>query len=325
MDKSKCVKCGKKAVVSLAYGPHSFCREHFLEFFEKRVKKTCREHKLVECGKKIVVGYSGGKDSGTCLYLLNKFFGKSNPIEALLVDEGIPGYRNKALELAEKNCKKWGVEFRRVSFEEEFGLSMQKAVKRKGRESACAFCGTLRRRVLNKHAKEMQAQKLATGHNLDDESQSVLMNVFDADASRFYRLGPKSREKKSLAAKAGLSQGVLQQQKGLVQRIKPLYFCPESEVELFARLSGISFFKKGGCPFKPEAKRNWFRKTLEEAEKKFPGTKFSITRFLAEAKQWPANQAKRRQLSACIECGEPCSGAKCVVCKRLEKLKVKVN
>jgi tRNA(Ile)-lysidine synthase TilS/MesJ len=281
MDRTRCVKCGKKAAVSLAYGPHAFCKQHFLEFFENRVKKTCREHRLVQGREKIVVAYSGGKDSGTALFLMKKLFGERNKVEALLVDEGIQGYRENALAVAERNCRKWGIPFKRVFFREEFGLSMKQAAEKKGKESACAFCGTLRRRVLNRHAKEMNAGVLATGHNLDDESQSILMNVFDADTARFFRLGPKSRE-----------------QQGMVKRVKPLYFCPEKEVELFAGLSGIEFFKKGGCPFKSEAKRNWFRKTLDGAEAVFPGTKFSIARFLAEARQGRAVEGKKR--SACI-------------------------
>ena len=64
-----CVECGKKAVVSLAYGPHVFCKQHFLRFFEKRVRKTVRENALVEGREKLVVAYSGGKDSAVTLFL----------------------------------------------------------------------------------------------------------------------------------------------------------------------------------------------------------------------------------------------------------------
>ena len=112
----KCDRCGKKAAMQLPYGPHSLCRQHFLEFFEKRVRKTCRENKLIGRKEKLLVAYSGGKDSAVTLYLVNKLFGKINKIEALLIDEGIEGYRDKALDIAEKNCKKWKIPFKRVSF-----------------------------------------------------------------------------------------------------------------------------------------------------------------------------------------------------------------
>ena len=96
MPKEKCDRCEKKSVIELLYGPHWLCKEHFLHFFEKRVKKTCRANKLVSPGEKILVAYSGGKDSAVTLYLINKIFGGRNEIQALLIDEGIEGYRDKA-------------------------------------------------------------------------------------------------------------------------------------------------------------------------------------------------------------------------------------
>jgi len=191
-----CVKCIKKAVFSPAYGPHRFCKQHFLEFFEKRVRRTIRENRLIEGREKLVVAYSGGKDSAVALYLVNRIFGKSNPVEALLIDEGIPKYRDKALAIAEENCRKWGLPFKRVSFEEEFGFTMVDVMRKTGPKkeigSTCAYCGVLRRQLMNRHSREMKASKLVTGHNLDDEAQSVLMNVLDADVARFLRIGPKS-------------------------------------------------------------------------------------------------------------------------------------
>lgn len=303
----KCVECGTKATISLAYGPHRFCREHFLHFFEKRVRRTIRENRLIEGREKIVVAYSGGKDSGACLCLLKKIFGKSNPIEALLIDEGIAGYRDKALGIAEKNCKKWKVPFKRVSFAKEFGFTMVNVMRKTGAKkeigSTCAYCGVLRRKLFNRHAKKMGAAKIATGHNLDDEAQSVLMNVMDADLLRFARLGPKS---------AGA--------KGMVPRIKPLYLCPEKEVIAFAKMSGIEYFEGQCCPFKWQAKRNDFRQMLEGFEAKYPGTMFSIMRFFEQVKPLVFEKLGKKELFSCEKCGEPSSGKQCKACKMAERL-----
>ena len=307
MPGKDCVKCGKKAVISLAYGLHRFCKQHFLGFFEKRVRRTIRENRLVEGREKVVVAYSGGKDSGVCLFLLNRIFGKSNPIEALLVDEGIPKYRDKALAIAERNCRKWKVPFKRVFFEKEFGFSMVDVMRKTGPKkeigSTCAYCGVLRRQLLNRFAKEMGAGKLATGHNLDDEAQSILMNVFDADLARFSRLGPKSAASK-----------------GMVARIKPLYLCPEKEVIAFAKMQGIDYFEQQCCPFKWQAKRNDFREMVEGFEAKFPGTMFSIVRFLKEAKELAGKRAGSKKILACSRCGEPSSQKICKACKMVERI-----
>ena len=40
----------------------------------------------------------------------------------------------------------------------------------------CTYCGVFRRKALNSKAKEIRADYLATGLNLDDTAQSVLMN-----------------------------------------------------------------------------------------------------------------------------------------------------
>jgi len=318
--------CGKKAVVSLPYGPHAFCRRHFLEFFEKRVRKNARENRLVEGREKIVVAYSGGKDSGVTLCLMKKIFGKSNPVEALLIDEGIPKYRDSALEIAEKNCRKWKIPFKRVSFEGEFGFTMVDVMRKTGPKKAlgstCSYCGVLRRKLLNRHAREMGAGKIATGHNLDDEAQSVIMNVFDADMARFRRLGPKSEKRK-----------------GFVQRIKPLCTSPEKDIIAFARLSNIRYFEQKCCPFRWQAKRNDFRETLDAFEEKYPGTKYSIMRFFGQAKEAMgegkngnvlasgrgegkalANGGEKGLLGTCAECGEPCSGKVCKACKMAERI-----
>ncbi|MBN2067712.1 MAG: TIGR00269 family protein [Candidatus Diapherotrites archaeon] len=311
----KCVQCGKKASISLPYGPHKFCKEHFLHFFEKRVRKTIRENRLVQGREKLVVACSGGKDSCTTLYLVNKIFSKSNPVEALLVDEGIPKYRDRALAIAEANCKEWGIPFRRVSFREEFGFTMVDVMRKTGPKkkigSTCAFCGVLRRRLLNKHAREMKAGKLVTGHNMDDEAQSVLMNVCEADLQRLARLGPIS----------GIAKV-----KGLVPRVKPLWQCPEAEVISFAGYAGIRHFEGQCCPFKWQAKRNDFRGILNHLEASYPGTMFSILQFFRQAKPLLAREKpKNFKLNSCTECGELTSGSVCTACNMVVKLKGKIN
>ena len=301
----KCVECGKKAVISLAYGPHRFCNEHFLHFFEKRVRKTIRENKLIEGREKIVVAYSGGKDSAVTLFLLNKIFGKSNPIEALLIDEGIPKYRDKALAIAEKNCKKWSIPFKRFYFKNEFDITMIDVIRKTGAKkiigSTCAYCGVLRRQIMNKQARKMNAGKLATGHNLDDETQSVLMNVMDADFERFLRNGPKSEGAKNM-----------------VPRIKPLYHCPEKEIIAFAKIAGIKYFEQKCCPFKWQAKRNDFRQMVEDFESKYPGMMFSAVKFLKEVKENAGKRKDGLKIAICSNCGEPCSGKVCKACKMAE-------
>lgn len=305
----KCERCNRKSAIELPYGPHFFCRDHFIHFFEKRVRKTCRVNSLIIPGEKLLVACSGGKDSTVALYLMKKIFGKTNEVEALLIDEGIPGYRDKALGFAEANCEKWDVPFTRVSFVEEFGFSMVEVMRKTGMAkkigSTCAFCGVLRRRMMNSYAKKLGAGKLVTGHNLDDEVQSILMNVCNADLRRLARLGPV----------AGVASV-----KGLVPRIKPLWECPEIEIVAFAHYCGIKHYEEQCCPFKWQAKRNTYRAILNHLESQLPGTMYSTLSFLKRLKQIILKNKETIDIKACSECGEPSSQRLCAVCKKIVEM-----
>lgn len=306
----KCTRCGKGAVVNIKYGPDAYCKKHFLEFFERRVRRTMRMNSLVLKGEKVAVACSGGKDSSVTLFLLNKILKNRNPVVAVMVDEGIKGYRDSALKTAKKNCKKWGIDFFEASFKDEYGFTMADVARKTGAKKAlgstCAFCGVLRRNLINKLALSAGAKKVATGHNLDDETQSIVMNLFDNDMQHMARLG---------SINATL-------RKGFVPRIKPLYECPENEIELFASFNGISHYShEKCCPFKWQAKRNFFREMLDDAEEKFPGTKFKILKSFAQIKPALAKSGKRAPLRECEKCGGPASGAMCGVCIQLEKIR----
>ena len=68
--------------------------------------------------------------------------------------------------------------------------------------------------------KEVGAKYLATGHNLDDMAQSVMMNFVRGDVERLARLGPHNIV-----------------QPGMIPRINPLRTLPEKESLLYAMLS----------------------------------------------------------------------------------------
>ncbi len=305
-----CDRCGKPSKVLLGYGPHYFCKKHFLEFFEKKIRKNLRLNKMVKAGEKILVALSGGKDSTAILCLLNKIFKNTNSITALIIDEGISGYREKAVKIASENCKKWKIPFKIVKFEEEFGISndkiMDKIKENRKLGTSCAFCGTLRRKIMNKYARKLKADKIATGHNLDDEVQSIAMNFFDNDFKRFERLNTVLDSKNKM----------------FVPRIKPLSETPEKEIILFCSFKKIKHYSEECCPFSWMAKRNDFRQMLNDFESKYPGTKYSILRFYQNIREKLKHGKKENgKINYCISCGEICSEEKCRTCSQLESLK----
>jgi uncharacterized protein (TIGR00269 family) len=312
MDKKtkKCDFCDKESTITLKYGPHYLCETHFTNFFESRFKKTIRKYSLFKQGEKLLVALSGGKDSLVTLILLHKYYSKTNPIEALIIDEGVNNYRNKAVEVAIENCEKLKIKYNLISFKNEFGITndeiMPLILENKKLGGTCAFCGTLRRTIMNKYAKKVKADKLVTGHNLDDEVQSIVMNIFNNDYEKFLRQNP------------GTGNVVT---KEFVKRIKPLYETPENEIIAYCNYNQIKHYSDECCPYSWTAKRNEYREMINSFENRFPGTEFSILRFFEEIKiNLPKNKVGKIALKKCIVCGEPTEDKKCMACRLVEKI-----
>ena len=174
-----CKLCEIKPVYKLPN--KTLCKACFIKYFEDKVFKTIRKFKLIEMNDKLVVATSGGKDSITVLYLTHKYLSKKNlqkNISALVIDEGIKDYREHTIKFLKEFCKKLDVELNIISYKERFGKTLDESVtqlkKTNSNISACNICGTFRRQALNVGARELGATKLVTGHNLDDEAQSVM-------------------------------------------------------------------------------------------------------------------------------------------------------
>lgn len=301
-------KCGRDAIIYVAYAAQSLCRRHFLDYFERRVKRTIREFNLLQNTKHIGVAISGGKDSLTTLYLLWSILRKTKvQLTAIFVNEGIKGYRDRLIKDAQKLCKRLNVPLRIYSFEKEVGTTMDSIIKRKEREISCTYCGVFRRWILNKAARELGMDRLAVGHNLDDVCQSFLMNVFRNEPFRLARFGPRS--------------GIVEDD-GFVPRIRPLFRTPEKEVAVYAMLKGFKreFF---GCPYVEEAFRPIVRNFLNNLESRYPGTKFKIFNFYMAAKAVLEEKYKKEVITSiarCELCGEPTSAALCKRCELLRGL-----
>lgn len=295
----KCSRCSAKAVVELKYLGDRLCAKHFSELFERRVRRTIASSKMLDRKKdKIAVGVSGGKDSLVLLYLLKKLHYN---IVAVTIDEGIKGYRDKSLRHIERFCEEQEIPWKVYSLKKKFGFTLDSIPDKK---RMCSYCGVLRRGMLNRKARELGCTKVATGHNLDDETQMILMNLFRGELERLARAGPIT----------GLIEDEL-----FVPRVKPLRECPEKEDVLYAILHGIDY-SDAECPYARYAYRNIVRELLNHMEEKYPGTKFAILKnfdkmlpFLREY-YMPKEKPKR-----CPMCGEITRGSVCKFCEVIER------
>ena len=298
----RCSKCSAEAVTFIRYNGNSLCPEHFTEYVDKRIKREIRSQLDIGRGKHIAVAISGGKDSSVTLFTLAKILGGRRDVRlsAFTVDEGIAGYRPASLDKVIQLTSRLGIEHHVVSFQKEVGTTMDELAPLSGGQSPCSYCGVFRRRCMNKAAKELGADLVATGHNLDDTAQSVMMNFMRGDVERLARRGPHLRV-----------------QPGLVPRIEPLRLIPEKESYLYALLNDIEF-SDNECPYAGGALRNDYRAMIDEMEQKHPGTKFSIVASYDAIRPMMHVHFPSAVLGVC-RCGEPTCNEQCMACEMLEK------
>ncbi len=288
----RCHLCDLPAVI----GSPARCREHFVGGFEQKVRGTIERFDLIRPGQRIAVAASGGKDSLTVLSLLKRWYGD---VTAITVDEGIAGYREHTLADLRAACGRLEVPLVVASYKELTGFTLDEILARK-RVHACAVCGVLRRHLIALASKGFDV--LATGHNADDEAQTVLMNLLRANTGLLLRNGPKT----------GVGA------RGFTQRVKPLYLCSEKEVMTYAYLMGLTG-RFTECPNACDGYRWMVRGELNAYEAASPGARMRLLeRFLAMREAMGAQDVA---LLSCERCGEPCAHAVCKACEMVEMVR----
>jgi uncharacterized protein (TIGR00269 family) len=286
---SPCDRCSQPSVIFLRYSGQHLCGRHFLDLIRRRIRREVRQQGVLKGKNSIGVAVSGGKDSIVLLSLLDEIIDpvKGGDLVAVTIDEGIEGYRSSALVIAREVTKDLGIEWKVFSFRDLFNMDLDTMVK-KSDKGPCTICGILRRKALNLACIEMGCQNLATGHNLDDMAQTVLMNVMSADLQRIARLGPH-----------------LEPIPGFIPRVFPLRSTPETETHLAAYLLGLPIHDLE-CPYAVTAKRGSFRDLLMKAEGETPGTRHSLLKFQNRI----SNLIPRGELEmvVCNRCGDPVYG-----------------
>ncbi len=243
--------------------------------------------------EKICIGISGGKDSTVMLNILKSL---GYDVFGIFVDEGIKGYRDGSRKIIDKLRE--DITIIELSFYDEFGFRLDDLVDKFGPEKGCFYCGIFRRYLLNKYARELKASYVATGHNLDDELQSVFLSIGRGDWMRLIKVVPKSEKIHDK----------------MLPRIKPLFDLTEKEVKIYSLLKQIPSYD-GICPFSGHALRAKIRETIDSIEVRQP-IKHKIMGSLVEL---PRLQFAK--VLTCEKCGEPSSRNKCKTCEMLEEIK----
>ncbi|MHC1605343.1 MAG: TIGR00269 family protein [Candidatus Methanofastidiosia archaeon] len=298
-------KCGHGAIYFRRYSGQHLCARCFTRMVFKKFIDTARTNSLILRGESVACGVSGGKDSLVLLYMLSRLKKKVDfELFAITIDEGIQGYRDNSIPYVKKACKDLGINLHIHSFKEAYGYALDDIAAMEDRLGACSYCGVFRRNLLNQASRELGADKLALGHNLDDEVQVILMNLLRGDIARFGRTGAYYKD--------------IHQK--FVPRIKPLREIPEKELVLYAYLEKIEFdFEE--CPYAPEAFREDVRKFLNDMETKRPGTKFTLLKSYDKLYPVFNKELTAERIRICKTCGEPSISSFCKKCEMLEEIR----
>lgn len=276
---------------------------NFISNLENKVKDTIEEYKLLDKKEKIIVAASGGKDSSVVLYILKKL---GYNVEALYINLRLGDYSERCESAVRNLCNENKIKMHVLDIKGEFGMKMchiRSGVQQEIRVSNCMVCGIVKKWVLNKHARKLGAKKIVTGHHLDDEAQTIIMNFLQGNLM--------------LGANGGPRTGIINDKK-FVPRIKPLYFVSEEEVKKYSKLSGLGVVYEK-CPCAVSSLRIRTRQYLNTLDKK---VKERIVNNFLKMLPELSEKLKEQELVYCEICGEPSRNK---ICKKCSLLKIKSN
>ncbi|MDH3395777.1 MAG: TIGR00269 family protein [Nitrosopumilus sp.] len=258
---------------------------------------------MIKYNELVAVAVSGGKDSLALLKIIHEMASTHNfRIIAITIDEGIPEYRNEALEIVENFCSELNVDHKIYSYKDLFELTLDEALELRENErtSSCSICGILRRRAIDYAAKDIGADVIATGHNLDDTLQTFVINMLSGDTTRIGWMDPDT----SLNS---------------LRKIKPFCEIYESEIVFYAFTNDIPF-QSEPCPHMNEGIRTEIREFLNSLENKHSGIKNNLYQSILKISQIVKTSNSKEKIT-CEKCGTECTGNICSVCNMVLKLK----
>jgi uncharacterized protein (TIGR00269 family) len=306
-----CDVCGLRgARVFQAYSGLRLCGECFVESVRSRVWGEVERWGLIGPGDSVLLAVSGGKDSYVMLESLALRY-KASRLIGLSIIEGIPGYNREDDVRALVNfAKSYGVDVVVVSVRDYVGLSVYEMVREaRSRglvESACTFCGLSRRHIMDYYARMLGASKVATAHNLDDEVQTLVINMLRGDVISVVKVHPLSPHPE-----------------GGVRRVKPLRKVYEWETATYAMLRGFRF-QEAECMFIEEnpTLRAKVRIALYDLEREHPGSLLRLLEYFDKTLQDAIKTVEPKgSTSTCSRCGALTTQGRglCKLCELLER------
>jgi|TARA_B110000483_G_C18200502_1_gene544979 tRNA 2-thiocytidine biosynthesis protein TtcA len=216
------------------------------------------DYNMIEDGDLVMVCLSGGKDSYAMLDILQRLQ-KSAPItfklHAVNLDQKQPDFPEQVLP---NYLEQVGVDYK-ILEQDTYSIVTDKIAEGK---TYCGLCSRLRRGILYNYADKIGANKIALGHHRDDIVETLFLNMFYG--GKLKAMPPKllSDDKRNVV-------------------IRPLAYCKETEIELYAKLMDFPIIPCNLCGSQDNMQRQNIKAMLQGWNKQHPGRIETIFRSIA--------------------------------------------
>ncbi|PWH14592.1 MAG: tRNA(Ile)-lysidine synthetase [Anaerolineae bacterium] len=304
----KCRTCGAKAAVNMRQHKLALCKQHFLDWVPIQTARFIKKYRMFGPEERVLVAVSGGKDSLSLWDILHRLGYQADGLYlGLGIDEGL-GYSDESRRLTEQFARQHGLKLHIVDVQATYGYDIPtlSALTHRGQNRPCAVCGVVKRHEMNRIARDLGYDVLATGHNLDDEASVLFGNTLSWQAEFLLRQGP-----------------VLPAHDGLARKVKPLCRFYEKEMTAYALLRGIEYIYEE-CPFSAGSTTIYYKELLNRLENDRPGAKLAFYLKFLEAREnglFRSSLDSSQPMYNCPSCGQPTQyEGKCSFCRMIEKV-----
>lgn len=294
----RCIKCKGPASLYVRRHNSAFCEEHFLEYIKRQVERAIEHYKMFTRKERILVAVSGGKDSLTLWDILLDLGYQADGIH---IDMGIGEYSVVSKEKVRIFVSNRGVKCYEVSLKDTYSTNIT-YIARKNNRPYCSTCGLIKRYIMNLFTISIGYDVIVTGHNLDDESASLLGNVLHWQIEHLKSQFP-----------------IMPKELGFSRKAKPLCRITDEETTKYCNIKGIDYISER-CPLSKRAQSLVYKELLNQLETCSPGSKAQFYfGFLEKGKRYFIEKDETLPISSCEICGQPTTEKICGFCRQMKK------